>query len=500
MRSRSENVRTGDEDGPEAVLARKLLEQRLERLWKTSVVPDASSSPQDFADSRFRLRRVLGSGSFGVVYLADDLQLDRQVALKLPRPEVLLDDEKRRRFLREAAHAALLEHPGIVRIYDAGSAGSTPYIAAEYCNGPNLGEWLAAQDQLPPWQASVGLIAQVAEAVAFAHSRGIYHRDLKPANIMLSSKNASATSLSDFVPLLTDFGLAKLSDPALTDTRSSLLVGTPLYMAPEQLEPGGHSENTPAADVYSLGVILFEMLTGQPPLQGQTYLEVLDRIRFESPARLRAVAKHLPSSLERVCETCFRKNPSARYSSVDALAADLRRCVAGEPVTGKRHTWLSRFAFWCRRPQRVVNAGWFAIWSQTLLAFWTVVALVIMAAYDVATWQEYAKFWPDALTVLTLIHLPMGIAGWITLRGRTWGPWLGLLLTISNIPPVVWAIATEPMLFRDLYVDENPFFYINTHSMILVCLVIQAFLFACAIAAAADARLSSDRNHRQMEA
>ena len=248
---------------------------RLEQLWAapgTTHGPDADLPGLRFG--RYQLRGLRGQGAFGVVYLARDTQLDRDVAIKIPRAQVLADVEKRGRFEAEASAAAMLDHPGIITVYEADLTGPTPYIASAFCPGPDLGEWLASEHWPTSWSDATAFIAQLADAVQYAHERGVYHRDLKPSNVLLMPRGdcphftsdsgqsievsretdsdgapssgelgtvpiASAYGkLSDYQPKLTDFGLAKLTQMTAAETRSSLLLGTPLYMAPEQLESG----------------------------------------------------------------------------------------------------------------------------------------------------------------------------------------------------------------------------------------------------------------------
>ena len=243
------------------------LAERLDRLWASG--PLAVPSPKtEQRIGPYLLQQVVGAGSFGVVYLARDTKLERAVALKLPRLEVLLDTDKRERFAAEAAMVAKLDHPGIVRVYEAQLDGPQPYIASAFCDGPNLAEWLAARKHPSSWQTIIPMMADIAEAVEYAHSKDVLHRDLKPANILLASPEDVDHDLADeqtappfsFSAQLTDFGLAKFCDLETADTRSSQMIGTPLYMAPERLEG---SATTAVADVYSLGVILFETLTGK---------------------------------------------------------------------------------------------------------------------------------------------------------------------------------------------------------------------------------------------
>jgi hypothetical protein len=295
---------------------------------------------------RFQLRRELGRGGFGVVFLAFDTRLDRDVALKLPRPDVLTSRELRERFHREARAAAGLNHPNIVPVYEAGESGPTCYIATAYCPGPTLRDWLRDRTEPVPFVEAATLTAALADAAGHAHARGIVHRDLKPANVLLGSEPNGE-------PKITDFGLAKLVESQEPVTRSGVVLGTPSYMAPEQAE--GTKGVGPTTDVYSLGVILYELLTGRPPFVGESDLDTLRQAGSQEPVPPSRLRLRLPRDLETVCLKCLEKDPRRRYSTGTELAADLRRYLAGQPVTAWRVGPIGRA--WKRARRHPVAAG-----------------------------------------------------------------------------------------------------------------------------------------------
>jgi eukaryotic-like serine/threonine-protein kinase len=287
---------------------------------------------------RFLILGTLGRGGFGIVFLAWDPVLRRQVALKVPQPEAVVTPEARKRFQREAHAAAGLDHPNIVPVYEGGAVDTIAYIAAAYVPGPTLAIWLSRQTRPVPAHDAARLVATLARAVEHAHERGVLHRDLKPSNILLQRQESAPRSdqdelgrLSDFEPRITDFSLAKLADGLGPDTRSGVPFGSPPYMAPEQAE-GKLSKIGPTTDVYGLGCILYELLTGKPPFQGETQLDTLRQAIANDPVAPRRVRRDLPVALETVVVKCLQKEPVRRYRIARELAEDLERFLAGESV------------------------------------------------------------------------------------------------------------------------------------------------------------------------
>ncbi|HUY36104.1 MAG TPA: serine/threonine-protein kinase [Pirellulales bacterium] len=274
---------------------------------------------------------LLGRGGMGVVLKARHCVLGRLVAIKLPLAGQLADAVDRERFLREARAAARLRHPHICPIYEVGETEGRPYLALHFVAGQTLRDWSA--ERSPSAREVAELLARVARAVGYAHEHGVVHRDLKPANVMIEAETGQ--------PVLMDFGLAKeLGDEASLLTHSGQVMGTPAYMAPEQAAGRIHDVG-PLADVYALGAVLYEMLCARPPFQGSVG-EVLSRIQAEEPPSPRSLNVKIHRDLETICLKALAKEPAARYGSAIALAEDLDRFSAGEPILARRRGVAAR--------------------------------------------------------------------------------------------------------------------------------------------------------------
>jgi hypothetical protein len=279
----------------------------------------------------------LGRGGMGIVYLARRLGLNRLCAVKMIRDGADARPEALRRFFTEAEAVARLRHPSIVQIYHIGHAGGLPFVELEYLAGGSLDRTMDGT----PWEAAkaAGLVEVVARTIAEAHRRGIVHRDLKPANILLDH---------DGRPKLGDFGLAKIldSDDALTATH--MVLGSPRYMAPEQAE-GSTRLIGRSTDVYALGAILYELLTGRPPFEAASVLATLALIQQTDPVPPSQFRPGLPRDLETICLKCLEKVPAERYATAEALADDLRRYLSHEPIRARPAPAWERAGKWARR-------------------------------------------------------------------------------------------------------------------------------------------------------
>jgi eukaryotic-like serine/threonine-protein kinase len=284
----------------------------------------------------YELLREIGRGGMGVVFHARHVRLGRQAALKMILGGALAAREDLHRFETEAAAAAQLQHPGIVALFDSGTHGDQPYFAMEYVAGASLAQRLQLGPIAP--RRAAGYLEAVARAVHYAHSRGIVHRDLKPANVLLDDHDQ---------PKVTDFGLAKMLATDSGQTRTGAVLGTPSYMAPEQA--AGRKDIGPACDVWSLGAILYELLTGRPPFRGETALATLQKVADQEPLPPRVLDSSVDPDLETICLKCLEKDPARRYSSAGALADDLRRLLDGDAIVARRQGVIGRTVKYCRR-------------------------------------------------------------------------------------------------------------------------------------------------------
>ena len=272
--------------------------------------------------SGYEILGLLGQGGMGAVYKARDLHLNRIVALKTIIGGSFAAPTDRERFRREAEAIAHLDHPNIVPVYEVGEESGVPYFSMKYFGGGSLAEHKREPSSEPRTVAR--LVETTARAIHHAHQRGVLHRDLKPSNVLLDE---------DGQPHVADFGLAKRFDPGVGPTEVSTVAGTPAYMAPEQAS--GRGELTTASDVYGLGVILYELLCGTPPFDGDSPLAILQKLQEESPPKLTARNPRVPRDLETITFKCLEKDPRRRYESAQELADDLARWQSGKPIIAR---------------------------------------------------------------------------------------------------------------------------------------------------------------------
>jgi WD40 repeat protein/serine/threonine protein kinase len=329
----------------------------------------------------YELLEEIGRGGMGVVYKARQVQLNRIVALKMILSGSHACADELARFRLEAQAIGRLQHPNIVQVHEVDDHQGTAYLSLEYVDGGTLSQKLGNKPQPP--RSAAQLVMFLARAVHAAHQAGIVHRDLKPGNILLSTAAQEASSevegqagsLSYGTPKITDFGLAKQIGEGSHLSVTGAVLGTPSYMSPEQAEGRTHSIG-PATDIYALGAILYEMLTGRPPFQAATPMEVICQVVSDEPVRPTHLAPRVPRDLETICLKCLRKEPAKRYGSAEQLAEDLHRFLEGEPIQARPTSRAERAYKWIRRHP----AGAALIGVTTLAAFILVLGGIITNA------------------------------------------------------------------------------------------------------------------------
>ncbi len=314
---------------------------------------------------RFEIREPIGQGGFGMVFLARDPNLDRDIALKIPRPEAITTPDLKARFLREGRSVAALAHPNIVPVYESGQIGSVCYLASQYVDGETLADWASQHENVAPLTAAE-ICQAIAQGLAHAHQRGVLHRDIKPSNILVErpkhgkSKNEQGKDNESLVDhsirnriRITDFGLAKTMGDDAGRTQTGALIGTPSYMSPEQASQTAASELT---DVYSAGAVLYFLLTGKPPFARDTLVETIQDVIQAEPVAPSRINSTVPRDLEAICLKCLEKEPGQRYASAFELHDDLIRFQNAEPVKARSVTEIDRFVRWTRRNPSIAGS------------------------------------------------------------------------------------------------------------------------------------------------
>ena len=407
-------------DTPDGLCAPCLLESALTGLPEEETLQRQASGTFPTVLGDYELISEIARGGMGVVFRARQRSLNRIVAVKLILVGQWASPAQVERFQAEAAAAARLDHPNIVPIYEIGEANGQHFFSMKLIEGgPLTASGHAAEPLAGCYQPddAAALVATIARAVHYAHQRGVLHRDLKPTNILLDAQGQ---------PHLTDFGLAKVIERGSSLTHTAAVIGTPSYMAPEQ--GSGRTKNvTTAADIYSLGAILYELLAGQPPFTAQTPLEILELVRETEPQSLRSIRPGLSRDLETICLKCLAKEPDRRYGSALALAEDLDRWRLGQPILARPILPLERLWLWARR--KPVVAGLAATVVALVVA--TAIGSTIMSWHIAAARDEARQQAEENRQRVVRLDLAQGVAHLEKGEYLQALPWLGEALRLD---------------------------------------------------------------------
>ncbi|QDV68643.1 Serine/threonine-protein kinase PknB [Rosistilla carotiformis] len=420
---------------------------------------------------RFEVSGLLGRGGMGTVYQARDPELDRDVAIKVARVDGTDPAEMHRRLHREARAVATLDHPGIVPVYEIGTTDQgQSFLVMALCEGETLGAWIERQTNPIDPILAARTIADVVDAVQYGHQHNVLHRDLKPANVLLfpNRENGDSNSLP-WIPRVTDFGLACSIDQRLKETGSSVMLGTPLYMSPEQAH-GGDGEAGQATDIFSIGAILYHLLTGSPPFAASNYPAVLMRLQNDTPVPISQVRPEIDKDLATICMKCLERVPEDRYSRSADLAADLHRFLEGDAISARAQSPWHRLRRWSQRPARVSDLSAAIILVVCARIFFGIAGLVAIPMYGQSVFNPSDMV--ESLFVHGLVIIPCELwTIWAARQNqqRRLSPglyWIAYLLTIAWCC-VTWMIASGVSGASSWY-DRNPDVRLMTFLMISI--------------------------------
>ena len=398
----------------------------------------------------YELLYELGRGGMGVVFKARDVKLNRFVAVKMILPGAMPDETDLERFQTEASAAARLSHPNIVAVHAVGQQDRRWYYCMDLIEGPSLAKRLASGPL--PGRTAARYMVGVARGIDHAHKNGVLHRDLKPANILLDG---------DDQPHVADFGLAKqMTRDHAGCTRTGSVLGTPSYMAPEQAS--GSKSVGPACDVYGLGALLYELLTGRPPFHAETPLDTLMQVLERDPAPPRLVNPKVDRDLETICLKCLQKDPARRYPSAAMMAEDLERYLRGESIRARSFGMIDRLAWTLEHSQYDVQFGPYG----TMMYWFAAIVMGTQVAKQVLLWCHQSVGWVAGcqavefvlIGVVFCLYRGKGLAPWTTAERQLWSVWIGYIVGSGLIAFSGWREFSPDQTY---HMAEYPFFAIT---------------------------------------
>ncbi|MEM6471441.1 MAG: serine/threonine-protein kinase [Planctomycetota bacterium] len=390
---------------------------------------------------RFQIVGLIGHGGMGSVYLANDVELDRKVAIKIPRYPSGLTEEEERRLVSEAQIAGRLDHPHLIDVFEIGRWENRFFMVLRYADGGDLRKWLEKQNERLAIDVIVNLLCSITSAVAHCHQNGIVHFDLKPANILFSSKGPQSNDHFPGTAMVADFGLAKICERNDLVTATSSVFGTLQYMAPEQIE-GRRQLLGFQTDVFSLGVILFELLAGEHPFAASSALEMVDRIRLGRSNN--ALDKlRVPTHLKEICRTCLATNVEDRYPTAVELHRDLIDFRDGKPISTHRYSKMKRFRRWMELEPRIPQAAVACLIGNLAILLGFLGAMLLKLMPDNPIPGDTRDFVIDAMKLILFPHAPMMLMSFRVLQGHPKWQWGNIMLCIVMIALVVISMVTR---------------------------------------------------------
>jgi serine/threonine-protein kinase len=390
----------------------------------------------------YQLLEHVGQGGMGIVFRAKQISLGREVAIKMIQRNRLNSPEDHQRFLAEAEATARLEHPGIVQVYEVGEFEGTPYFSMQFIRGETLAQRLQ-NGPLPQRQTAL-LMAAVSRAIDYAHKQGILHRDIKPSNIILDEGGTVR---------VTDFGLAKFFGTNDNLTRTGAILGTPSYMSPEQAS-GRSSQLGPTSDVYSLGTVLYHLLTGRPPIVADSPLELALKVLEQEPVPPRVLEPKIDRDLEMVVVRCLQKPPDLRYATAGDLADDLEAFLRDEPITARSGHFTQVLARVLRETHHATvleNWGLLWMWHSMVLLIWCILTETL-DWYGIQSRMAYAGLWTVGLgawaAVFWVMRRRMGPVTFVERQiAHIWG---ASMIAIAMLFPFEWWLNLKPLTLSPL--------------------------------------------------